>query len=160
MLTFTSSKVVGYQFAHEAVLWLYENYNGFEIGQIGYLRRFLETDALNLGVSLAPAQSLLLHRLALRIDLAESTSSILASLAQITNRQLRHGFTLSLTFHNISSRAHGPGVYSLALALEALQPVVTNLENNHKAKVNIYLAQKHYDTFDIKHMLGPWNFGR
>jgi hypothetical protein len=68
MPAFTRSNLVGYQFAHEAVLWLYDNYESFGIAGIENLRRFLETDVFHVGLSPASVKSIRLRRLALRID--------------------------------------------------------------------------------------------
>jgi hypothetical protein len=51
-------------------------------------------------------------------------------------------------------------VYNLALALQALEPVITSMENTRNAKVNIIFIDDGYTTIDVKHMLGSWDFGK
>jgi hypothetical protein len=126
MVDFTRSKFVGYQFAHEAVLWLYNNYQGFEIYGLENLHLFLETDVFHVSLSPACAQSVRPRCFSLQVDVRKA-HTIAASLGQLTNRQLRHGFTLDITFNYVTL-----GVNLLAIALETLEPVVTNLEDKYK----------------------------
>jgi hypothetical protein len=151
---FTRSNPVGYQFAYDVALWLYENYPYFEVDSLEWLKSFLDTDPFNIGLSPAAAKAVRVRGLALRIRV-EKTIDISALLALLTERQIRHGFILDITFQYLPG-----GVHHLKIALEALHPVVIGLGDTHKAKVNISLAQDRGRPFDIKHMLRPWDFGR
>jgi hypothetical protein len=49
-------------------------------------------------------------------------------------------------------------VHLIARALEALEPVIRNLDDIHEVAVNVYLLQDGCARMDVKHMLGPWDF--
>jgi hypothetical protein len=160
---FTRAISVGHQFAHEAIFWLYENFDGFTINA-PTMREFLETDVFHIGFS--PASPLLVHvrRLALHMDLdlnADSTQQTSENFSQLGDqisllydRPLRHCFRLeiALRIHGIySPRA----IHSLATGLEVLAPTIATLEHVHKAKVDFYYVQQDVFKVSVSHMLGP-----
>jgi hypothetical protein len=136
----------------EAVLWLYDNYQGFEVKGTKNLRLFLETDVFHVGLSPASAQSVRPRRLSLRVEIYKPRD-IAASFTELTNRQLRHDFAL-----DINLQYKPQEVRLIARALEALEPVVRNLDDTHKVAVGVYILQDGCVRMEVKHMPGPGDY--
>ncbi|KAF1935269.1 hypothetical protein EJ02DRAFT_428589 [Clathrospora elynae] len=158
---------VGYPFAYEAIAWLYDNYNGFTLdGSVG-VERFMEGDLFHVRLTPASLGLVRLRRLTLRADLGVEGDvpkfrPLQQNLAQLHNFKLRHDFALKLTFYvrPVAVRSGSCMIFSLANALETVEPAVSTLENDHGFKVNVYHAMPYHSALDVKHMLVPLNHGK
>jgi hypothetical protein len=65
---FVQPRCVGHDFAHEAVLWLYNNYPGFNLRSLEDIPKFLTTDVFDIGLSPSHDQ-VRLRRLHVHFDL-------------------------------------------------------------------------------------------
>jgi hypothetical protein len=173
--TFAQPRFVGHNFAHEAVLWLYNNYRGFMVSNSADISLFLAVDVFQLGLSPYRAR---LRCLSLEINLfapyrrprsLSRTQDDFATLADLTKVKTHRDFHLIITLKAkrppvLSERIFHhplpyPGMNLVSQALVDLYLSVKELEQSNR-RVSIVMNHFRYGVVDVKHLLGSVNEAR
>lgn len=154
---FARAVSVGSSFAHEAVLWLYENSTQFLIRETSMIGKFLNVDVFHLNLTPSTTR---LRRLNIEISLfgvpftRRPWKTLTGDLFQLFNSEHHSAFELRIAFVTVATDAQGTNIFLLSQYMEYLKPIIARLRG--KMKVTVLLCYTGHDAprIDIEHMLG------
>lgn len=152
---FTMKDVVGNSFAHEAVTWIYENFQGFEV-TAAQTNDFLRHDVFEVGLSPSCSK---LRRLKVRCMLPSARFinqfPLVDYLMPLTQIELRPYFQLEIDLSSRPESGQKVFIYPLAKVAQDLQPLVAALKASQNVSVMVNFNHALFGKFDIKNRLKP-----
>ncbi|KAF2829041.1 hypothetical protein CC86DRAFT_464752 [Ophiobolus disseminans] len=154
---FAQAVFVGYTFATEAVTWLYDNYEGFVLGDPREVMRFFTQDVFHIGVT---PMGFPLRRLTLALHLGhpsanEYKDALAFRFAPLLRVETRVGARLHVRFESRAEDSRGHRhLFHAAMLMQALDSVVKEIKQRG---IEVSMDFKHLLTgiMDVGHMLGP-----